>query len=512
MNRKFIRKTKRAIEKFKTENSKIFIWVGLVLILLIVGAVIFNNIKKSNEYNGLVKKVEEASLKYVDKYYPSINENVSIMLTLNDLIGELYISELENPYGSGFCDVSSNIEVVVNNGSKEVSVGLICGNKKGDDIYNPIESLKENQFNMNAWSSQDVRVMINLGDTNIYSVITNNEAVVENEKALNNEVVISEQGYSYIKINSYENDVLIKKIYTPIYKIDKEVPTLELIEETILVDQGTIYEKPNCIAYDNLTTYDQVSCTIMGDVNTEIVDSYPLEYKAVDLAGNSTTKKITVVVKSPLLVDVLSTKNFVGNPLNNYISFNNVTWRIMGHNGTNVKIVGPEYTSKVYDYSYSGYESSNVWLEDGARYKGYSSSLLRYLEDTVYESLNTRAKDMVATDVFEGGKKISIPSLSEWEICGGLNVTNSETWVDAYTSGTFMSSSCYLKQDDRHSYWTNTPYPNTTDRVWKIDANGSVGNNTISNSFYVLPVVYLQSNVLVVGGIGTSNDPYIIGQ
>lgn len=510
MNRKLMRKWKKF--KDKTEKLHPLVILGIIggivgLFMIIVGV---NSIIKLNKYNDLIKKVEDATEQYVQNFYPTIEVGASIMLTLNDLVGEKYIATLDSPYG-GSCNLNSNIEVEQTATKQKIIVDLECGSKSSNDIDNPIVLVKDGQFNSNMWSNQDVRIQIADADEVIYTVFTNNEMVVSNEVALNNEMIVSEQGISYMLIKMYKDSQLEKTFYTPMYKIDKELPIIDLVEETILVDQGTIYETIPCVASDNLTSSDSIACNIMGIVNTEVVDSYPLEYTAVDLAGNVSTKNITVVVKSPFLKDVLTTKNYSGLPLNNYVSFNNSVWRIMGHNGTNVKIVGPELTNRVYDASYSSvYEEYNTWLSDSRRYNSNASSLQRYLSTTYYNSLTTRAKDMIDTTIFED-TIVSIPSLSDWEICAGLNVTDSN-WTESYTTGTFMTTNCYLKQSDSHTYWTNNAYPNTDDRVWKIDRTGSAGNNTITNSFHVLPVVYLQNNVVVLGGSGTESDPYIIGQ
>lgn len=510
MNRKLIRKWKKFKDKFEKLHPLVILGVvgGIIgLICIIIGV---NSVIKLNKYNDLVSKVEDATKEYVQNFYPSIDTGAYIMLTLNDLVGEKYIATLESPYG-GVCNVDSNIQVEQTATKQNIIVDLECGSKTSNNIENPIILLKDGQFNSNMWSNQDVRIQITGVDEVMYTLYSNSEIVEYNANALNNEIIVSEEGLSYILIKTFIDSTLDKTFYTPIYKIDKELPVIDLVEETILVDQGTIYETTPCVANDNLTSSESIACNIMGIVNTEVVDSYPLEYTAVDLAGNVSTKNITVVVKSPYLKDVLTTKNYSGLALDNYVSFNNATWRIMGHNGTNVKIVGPELTNRVYDASYSTiYEEYNTWLSDSRRYNSNASSLQRYLSSTYYDSLTTRAKDMIDTTIFED-TIISVPSLSDWEICAGLNVTDSN-WTETYTTGTFMTTNCYLKQSDSHTYWTNTAYPNTDDRVWKIDRTGSAGNNTVTNSFHILPVVYLQDNVVVLGGSGIETDPYIIGQ
>ena len=511
MNRKIVRKINKIKEKTKSFTGIIGIVVVGLIILVGATILIINSILKSNEYKKLVKKVEEQAIKYVNMNYPSLDNSSSVIFTLNDLIGEKLIANLKSPYSEGYCNTNSAIEVNFENNNKKVQVDLICGSKNPNKISNPIELVKEEQFNEFVWSNKDIRLKINSGTKNIYTIINNSQVVAGSVEALNNEIIIGTEGTNYVKIDSYENDSLIKSFYTPIYRIDKQKPVIDLKEATVLVKQGQIYEMPKCIASDNLTPVESMSCNIMGFVNTEIVDSYPLEYIAKDLAGNISSKKITVVIESPLLKDILKETKFSGNPTNNYLGFDGDIWRIMGHNGTNVQLVGPKISARAFDSKpYNGL-AYNTWLEDSRRYKGRASSLYEYLNNSYYGSMTTKSKDMIADNIFEEGK-ISTTTLSDWEICAGLNVTES-SWDASYTIGTFTSANCYLKgEEDKYSFWTKTPFPGTNDRVWKIGLNGSASNNNVSIYSYVLPTLFLKADVIVLGGTGTEKDPYIIGQ
>ena len=59
-------------------------------------------------------------------------------------------------------------------------------------------------------------------------------------------------------------------------------------------------------------------------------------------------------------------------------------------------------------------------------------------------------------------------------------------------------------------YWTLSPYSGTPERVFIVSSGGIVYNYLALYSYGVLPSVYLKSNILIIGGDGTSLNPYII--
>ena len=56
--------------------------------------------------------------------------------------------------------------------------------------------------------------------------------------------------------------------------------------------------------------------------------------------------------------------------------------------------------------------------------------------------------------------------------------------------------------------WTITPYSSYSYRVFSVSSNGNLTNNTANYGNSARPVFYLESNVALQGGSGTSSDPY----
>ena len=60
----------------------------------------------------------------------------------------------------------------------------------------------------------------------------------------------------------------------------------------------------------------------------------------------------------------------------------------------------------------------------------------------------------------------------------------------------------------RLTEWTITPYSSYSYRVFSVSSNGNLTNNTADYGNSARPVFYLESNVSLQGGSGTSSDPY----
>ena len=59
--------------------------------------------------------------------------------------------------------------------------------------------------------------------------------------------------------------------------------------------------------------------------------------------------------------------------------------------------------------------------------------------------------------------------------------------------------------------WTITPDSSTSNRVFRVTSLGSLPNYVALDGSSARPVLYLNSNVYVIDGNGSVNDPYIIG-
>ena len=59
-------------------------------------------------------------------------------------------------------------------------------------------------------------------------------------------------------------------------------------------------------------------------------------------------------------------------------------------------------------------------------------------------------------------------------------------------------------------YWTISPHSSNTNRVFRVYSDGSLTDRNALYRESVRPSLYLKADVKVVGGTGTSSDPYTL--
>ena len=290
--------------------------------------------------------------------------------------------------------------------------------------------------------------------------------------------------------------------------------------------------------------------------------------------GMKATEYITNLLEydgEGLKIDNTSDQNirYHGSNPNNYVSFNNELWRIIGVFGNNVKLIRSESLGNL------AWDSSESSVNDGLGVNEWSQSALKNYLNTMYyggtsvtcyngqnnqtttcptNTLDNNAKTLIDnytwnTGAVETTKKADTLALYNAErgsvngkICSsgtGCNdtVTRTTTWTGyvglpyitdwAYASS---ESACETKIDefspykcknnnwmhygstysDRKWYLSPYAYPGRASVVWAVFGVGGVGNYGAANPLSVFPTIYLKSNILIESGKGTSSDPYIL--
>ena len=263
---------------------------------------------------------------------------------------------------------------------------------------------------------------------------------------------------------------------------------------------------------------------------------------------------------------------YYGSNPNNYVSFNNELWRIIGVFGNNVKLIRKDSLGSLSwdssEYRVNGGYGVNEWSQADLKnylntmyyggtsvtcYNGQnnqtttcptgtidetSKGLIDYHTwntgapnyNTLYDS-TTSSYDTVAFYRAERGNvNGKICTSGNW--CNDT-VTRTTEWtgyvgLPYITDYAYASSEndCNTKMVQSPTYkcknnnwmqrstwaWYLSPYAVAAGAfdVWDVNSNGSVSNGTAANSNAVAPSIYLKSNVLIDSGNGTSSDPYIL--
>ena len=263
---------------------------------------------------------------------------------------------------------------------------------------------------------------------------------------------------------------------------------------------------------------------------------------------------------------------YYGSDPNNYVSFNNELWRIIGVFGNNVKLIRSE---KLGDLSWDSSEASvnggwgvNEWSQ--ADLKNYLNTMYYGgTSVTCYTGENNQTKICPTGTIDETSK--SLIDYHTWntgapnyntlyndttesfdtvefykaergnetgKICNGGDycndtVTRKTEWtgyiaLPYVTDWAYASSEndCNTKIDRSSTYkcknnnWmhrsTSTWYlspraiPDYVYFVWNVYGDGDAGSGSAANPLSAFPTIYLKSNILIESGKGTSDNPYIL--
>ena len=259
---------------------------------------------------------------------------------------------------------------------------------------------------------------------------------------------------------------------------------------------------------------------------------------------------------------------YYGSNPNNYVSFNNELWRIIGVFGNNVKLIRNE---KLGNLSWDSSESS---VNGGWGVNEWSQSNLKNYLNTMYyggtsvtcyngqnkkevtcptNKLDETSKSLIDKHTWNTGAPLYNRTTKSYDtvefykaergnetgkICSsgeGCNdtVERTTTWT-GYVGLTYITDYAYASgEDDCNTkidqsstdkcknnnwmfkntwYWTLSPaaYSDYDNRVWFVFGAGYTGGNFAAVPLSAFPTIYLKSNILIDSGTGTSSNPYIL--
>ena len=263
---------------------------------------------------------------------------------------------------------------------------------------------------------------------------------------------------------------------------------------------------------------------------------------------------------------------YYGSNPDNYVSFNNELWRIIGVFGNNVKLVRSEKLGEL------SWDSSASSVNNGRGVNEWSQSDLKNYLNTMYyggtsvtcyngkydqtatcptNRLDETSKSLIDNHIWNTGAPNDSTSYDSTtnsydtvefynaergnetgKICSsGIacndTVERTTTWTGyvglpyitdyAYASS---ESDCNTKIDNSSTYkcknnnwmhkndwyWTLSPFaiPDDAGSVWVVGGDEGVSCNGAAFPLSAFPTIYLKSNVLIESGNGTSDSPYIL--
>ena len=217
---------------------------------------------------------------------------------------------------------------------------------------------------------------------------------------------------------------------------------------------------------------------------------------------------------------------YYGKNPNNYVSFNNELWRIIGVIDGKIKIIRNE---SIGEYAWAS-TGSNNWN---------NASLKSYLNGDYYNSIDGTYKNMISEETYYLGgatfsnyrtltasgyynaerdssqvysgnpasttQKIGLMYPSDYGYAAGSSCLS--TALFDYSDGCKNSDYLYSGKYE----WLQAPYASASSGTAFLRSTGYVFNGySVTDSYAVRPVLYLNTNVQITGGDGSQSNPYTI--
>ena len=298
-----------------------------------------------------------------------------------------------------------------------------------------------------------------------------------------------------------------------------------LIFGTIGVSAATYFPSNN-VTYDN--TQSGLSSTDVQGAIDELYNACKTSETPPTLVGGDGLLNSVPIVTSGdgLYKDEYEYGRYFykGSNPKNYITFDGKSagWRIISiESDKTIKIVSNNIIGSQ-SWNMSGY---NIWS---------NASLNQYLNSTYYNGLSNTAQNQIVSNNFSVGEvgqdhinmsgqvgqendtkwngKVGLVTVSEYirtnsnkQYCGTFELYNKNYSYRKCTSTGWL--------DNGSEWWTITPYADTNDNAFLVNAYGPIYGGYDRGVYYeagVRPVVYLSSSVKITGGDGSQSNPYTL--
>ena len=271
------------------------------------------------------------------------------------------------------------------------------------------------------------------------------------------------------------------------------------------------------------------------------IDSKNATEFAQENVGQNGLEQITHTINNTLQVDskFATEYRYRGGNVNNYVTFNNEVWRIIG-------IIPTEDTSGNVENRFKIIKDTSIgnkkWNETSSN-NWTTATLNTYLNNDYYNTLSSDAKNMIGTTKYYLGgynsSEMTTDIMWQYERKNGSNkagyyygtnpITQNDTnkkiaimYASDYgyaasktcTSNLYSySSSINCKTtnnwlDKGASTWLLSQYSGNSSRVFLMSLSSYVGNNDVTFEYVIRPVLSLSSNVKISSGNGTTSSPY----
>ena len=293
---------------------------------------------------------------------------------------------------------------------------------------------------------------------------------------------------------------------------------LGIVSARVVIVYAETYFPSNDVTYDN-TESGLKSSDVQGAIDELYGVCFPPK------TGSDTITDLVDINTDELYKDDKENIRYYGKNPNNYVSFNNELWRIIGVIDGKIKIIRNESIG------------SKAWASN--RYNNWNNSDLKdYLNGEYYNNIENTYRNMISEETYYlGGPtdnnygKLTASEYYDVERSDSVyngNPTSVNQYIGlmypsdyGYAAGSSClqtavfnySDGCYVNDylSIGINEWLLSPYVVGNDlSAMVLRKSGLINSGGVVNLVSIRPLLYLKSDVKITGGDGSLNSPYEI--
>ncbi len=382
----------------------------------------------------------------------------------------------------------------------------------------------------------------NTGNINAYYHVSLEEDI--NNTLTNNYLkmrLTNDQGYDsgVVKVSSYGTgsfDITSEATLEPSDKVTYQL-WMWLDYNADNSAQGKEYKSKIVV-----TSYDREQKTA---VDTLIAKVNPEDLDYNSATDNQKKEMWTFSHPETEQTEALTDYRYIGSNPNNYVTFNDETWRIIGvfsvDDGTGnveerLKLIRDESIGNMAWNSNNTNDWPNATLNTNLNSGNYWTNSLskdakNMIGDAVWylggTSNYTSASNGLTSHWYSYERGITVYSGRSTSWTGKVGLMYPSDYGYATSGGTTTDRNACLNKElynwdsvsdcynndwifNSASQWTITPHASNSGHVFSLNSTGCVDSYYASDAYGVRPVVFLKSSIKIVDGDGSSNNPYIL--
>lgn len=325
------------------------------------------------------------------------------------------------------------------------------------------------------------------------------------------------------------------------FNIDNTAPILSLNGSKVVeMPVDSTYKDLGVTVTENDSGLNASGVVITSNIVSGVIGKYTVTYNATDKAGNvatSITRTVSVIEASlkdapgDNYVKKYDSTYFVGSNPNNWVLFGNaaesqydyipVYWRMIKADSSGIKIV---YEGTMNDAKNNTNENGKIGLSlwDSVNNTWNRPADIKTMLNNFYNNLKDDNKTALVNPInWCVGRTPSPYEIDTFKNNECLTTSSDKTAIGMISGldylltttaacGGYNQQSCstdnFLYKN--YSYYTLSTDLESTQSAFIVNSNGGLTRTNTTDQNYIRPVINLKTDVLILSGTGTFDDPY----